>query len=54
MKPITQDILFTQGVQKFTEIYWWPNMKIDVADWVSKCLMCQKVKVEHQKPSGLL
>ena len=36
------------------ELYWWPNMKIDVADWVSKCLTCQKVKAEHQRPSGLL
>nr|XP_025692619.1 uncharacterized protein LOC112794860 [Arachis hypogaea] len=26
----------------------------DVATVVSKCLTCQKVKVEHQKPSGML
>ena len=36
------------------EFYWWLNMKLDIADWVSKCLTCQKVKVEHQRPSGLL
>ena len=36
------------------EYYWWPNMKVDIAEWVSKCLTCQKVKAEHQKPSGLL
>ena len=35
-------------------IYWWPNMKLDIVDWVSKCLTCQKVKDEHQRPSGLL
>ena len=29
-------------------------MKLDIADWVSKCLTCQKVKAEHQRPSGLL
>jgi len=29
-------------------------MKKDVADFVSKCLVCQQVKVEHQKPAGLL
>ena len=34
------------------ELYWWPNMKIDVSNWVSKCLTCQKVKSEHQRPSG--
>nr|GEW26468.1 putative reverse transcriptase domain-containing protein [Tanacetum cinerariifolium] len=35
-------------------LYWWPNMKADVATYVSKCLTCAKVKAEHQKPSGLL
>nr|GFA33019.1 reverse transcriptase domain-containing protein [Tanacetum cinerariifolium] len=36
------------------KIYWWPNMKADIATYVSKCLTCVKVKAEHQKPSGLL
>ncbi|GJY38160.1 putative reverse transcriptase domain-containing protein [Tanacetum coccineum] len=36
------------------KLYWWPNMKVDIATYVSKCLTCLKVKVEHQKPSGLL
>ncbi|GKD07183.1 putative reverse transcriptase domain-containing protein, partial [Tanacetum coccineum] len=31
-----------------------PGMKRDIADYVSKCLTCSKIKVEHQKPSGLL
>nr|GEU83534.1 putative reverse transcriptase domain-containing protein [Tanacetum cinerariifolium] len=35
-------------------LYWWPNMKADIATYVSKCLMCLKVKAKHQKPSGLL
>ena len=29
-------------------------MKIEVAEYVSNCLDCQQVKVERQKPSGLL
>ncbi|GKB04596.1 putative nucleotidyltransferase, ribonuclease H [Tanacetum coccineum] len=35
-------------------LYWWPNMKVDIATYVSKCLTCAKVKAEHQRPSGLL
>ncbi|GKC46995.1 putative reverse transcriptase domain-containing protein, partial [Tanacetum coccineum] len=34
--------------------YWWLGMKKDIAMYVSKCLTCLKVKVEHQRPSGLL
>ncbi|GJT95103.1 putative reverse transcriptase domain-containing protein [Tanacetum coccineum] len=40
--------------QDLKKLYWWPNMKADIATYVSKCLTCAKVKAEHQKPSGLL
>nr|GEW63955.1 putative reverse transcriptase domain-containing protein [Tanacetum cinerariifolium] len=36
------------------KLYWWPNMKADIATYVSKYLTCAKVKAEHQRPSGLL
>nr|GEV10625.1 putative reverse transcriptase domain-containing protein [Tanacetum cinerariifolium] len=32
----------------------WPNMKADIATYVSKCLTYAKVKAEHQRLSGLL
>nr|GEX70151.1 putative reverse transcriptase domain-containing protein [Tanacetum cinerariifolium] len=35
-------------------IYWWPNMKANIATYVSKCLTCSKVKLEQPKPYGLL
>ncbi|GJX90361.1 reverse transcriptase domain-containing protein [Tanacetum coccineum] len=40
--------------QDLKQLYWWPNMKADIATYVSKCLTCAKVKAEHQRPSGLL
>ncbi|GJV41684.1 putative reverse transcriptase domain-containing protein [Tanacetum coccineum] len=40
--------------QDMKKPYWWPNMKADIATYVSKCLTCAKVKAEHQRPSGLL
>nr|GEZ62968.1 putative reverse transcriptase domain-containing protein [Tanacetum cinerariifolium] len=39
--------------QDVKKLYWWPNMKADIATCVSKCLTCARVKAEHQRPSGL-
>ncbi|KAA3466062.1 integrase [Gossypium australe] len=36
------------------EFYWWHGMKRDISEFVSRCLVCQQVKAEHQVPSGLL
>ncbi|GKE53839.1 putative reverse transcriptase domain-containing protein [Tanacetum coccineum] len=36
------------------DMYWWPRMKKDVAEYVSNFLTCLKVKAEHQRPSSLL
>nr|GEY45956.1 putative reverse transcriptase domain-containing protein [Tanacetum cinerariifolium] len=40
--------------QDMKKLYWWPNMKADVATYASKCLTWSKVNAEHQRPSGLL
>ncbi|GJT75321.1 putative reverse transcriptase domain-containing protein [Tanacetum coccineum] len=40
--------------QEMKKLYWWPNMKANITTYVSKCLTCAKVKVEYQRPSGLL
>ncbi|GKA53036.1 putative reverse transcriptase domain-containing protein [Tanacetum coccineum] len=40
--------------QDMKKLYWWPNMKAEIATYVSKCLTCARVKTEHQRPSGLL
>ncbi|GJR80274.1 putative reverse transcriptase domain-containing protein [Tanacetum coccineum] len=40
--------------QDLRKSYWWPNMKVEIATYFSTCLTYAKVKVEHQKPFGLL
>lgn len=42
----------TKMYKDLRENYWWPNMKNEIADFVSKCLTCQKVKAEHRQPGG--
>ncbi|GKC91177.1 putative reverse transcriptase domain-containing protein, partial [Tanacetum coccineum] len=38
--------------QDLKKLYWWPNMKAEIATYVSKCLTYAKVKIEYQKPSA--
>nr|GEW43750.1 putative reverse transcriptase domain-containing protein [Tanacetum cinerariifolium] len=40
--------------QDMKKLYWWPNMKVNIATYVSKCLSYTRVKAEHQRPLGLL
>nr|GFC46643.1 putative reverse transcriptase domain-containing protein [Tanacetum cinerariifolium] len=40
--------------QDMKKLYWCPNIKADIATYVSKCLTCANVKAKHQKLSGLL
>ncbi|GKE39486.1 putative reverse transcriptase domain-containing protein [Tanacetum coccineum] len=40
--------------QDLKKLYWWPNMKVEIATYVSKCLTYAKLKAGYQKPSGLL
>ena len=34
--------------------YFWPGMKKDMAKYISRCMKCQQVNIEHQHPAGLL
>ncbi|CAN6691503.1 unnamed protein product [Malus baccata var. baccata] len=32
--------------------YYWPDMKREIAKYVSRCIVCQQVKAERKKPFG--
>ena len=44
----------TKMYQDLKQSFWWNGMKIDIADFVASCLVCQKAKIEHQRPGGTL
>ncbi|GKC75221.1 reverse transcriptase domain-containing protein [Tanacetum coccineum] len=45
---------FDKMYHDLKKLYWWPNMKAIIAEYVGKCLTCSRVKAEYQKTSGLL
>nr|GFB25867.1 putative reverse transcriptase domain-containing protein [Tanacetum cinerariifolium] len=54
VRALVMTIGFDKMYQDIKLLYWWPDMKADIATYVSKYLTCLKVKAEQQKPSGLL
>ncbi|MCI21354.1 polynucleotidyl transferase ribonuclease H fold [Trifolium medium] len=44
----------TKMYQDLKKLFWWPGMKRQISEFVYACLICQKSKIEYQKPSGLL
>ncbi|KAI3702753.1 hypothetical protein L6452_28505 [Arctium lappa] len=34
--------------------YWWSVMKLDLANYIERCVTCLQVKAEHQRPYGSL
>ncbi|GJW69811.1 putative reverse transcriptase domain-containing protein [Tanacetum coccineum] len=47
-------LCFNGRIHEEEKLYWWPNMKANIATYVSKCLTYAKVKAKHQRPTGLL
>ncbi|KAA3487301.1 DNA/RNA polymerases superfamily protein [Gossypium australe] len=44
----------TKMYNDLKQLYWWSSMKRDISELVSRCLVCQQIKDEHQVPLGLL
>ncbi|MCY5088436.1 integrase zinc binding domain-containing protein, partial [Salmonella enterica subsp. enterica serovar 1,4,[5],12:i:-] len=42
----------TKMYMDLKELFWWNNMKREIAQYVAECHTCQRVKAEHQSPAG--
>jgi hypothetical protein len=40
--------------QDLKKRFWWYGMKKEIAEYVARCDSCQRIKTEHQRPTGLL
>jgi hypothetical protein len=40
--------------KRIQQQYFWPKMRKDIASYVKRCKICQGVKYDQQKPSGLM
>nr|GEX77409.1 retrotransposon protein, putative, Ty3-gypsy subclass [Tanacetum cinerariifolium] len=52
--PFSIHLGSTKMYHDLKQYFWWSGMKRHVATFVSRCLICQQVKIEHQEASGLL
>ena len=52
--PYSMNPRGTKMYQTIKENYWRNGMKRDIAEFISKFLVCQQVQAEHQVPVGLL
>jgi hypothetical protein len=44
----------TKMYMDLKELFWWNNMKQEIAKFVSECHTCERVKAEHQSSAGLM
>jgi hypothetical protein len=40
--------------QDLKKRFWWYGMKIEITEYVARCDSFQRIKAEHQRPTGLL
>jgi hypothetical protein len=52
--PIAGHMGVSKTLARLQANFWWENMKTDVQTFVAQCSICQQVKYDTKKPSGLL
>jgi hypothetical protein len=53
-RPYTGHPGYQKMITTTRKQFYWPGLKKDIANYLSKCLECQQVKAEHRHPAGLL
>ena len=52
--PYAMHLGITKMYRDLKKHFWWSKMKRNVVEYVARCLTCQQVKAEHQRPGGML
>ena len=52
--PYAMHLGTTKMYRDLKKHFWWSGMKRDVVEYVARCLTCQQVKAEHQRPGGIV
>ena len=52
--PYSGHLGYQKTIATARKQYFWPRMKKDIVEYISRCMKCQQVKVEHQHPTSLL
>jgi hypothetical protein len=52
--PDVEHPSYQKTISAIRSQYFFPGMKKDVVEYISRCMECQRVKVKHRHPAGLL
>ena len=52
--PYSSHLGYQKTISTYRKQYFWLGIKKDMAEYISRCMKCQQVKVEHQHPARLL
>jgi hypothetical protein len=52
--PYAGHLGYQKTISAVKSEYYWRDMKREIADFIAKCLECQKVKAEYRHPTGFL
>jgi hypothetical protein len=53
-KPYSSHPGYEKTITTLRKLFYWPNMKGEIAEYLARCQNCQQLKAEHQHPTGLL